>query len=197
MKGISPVISTAILLGIYSFLIFVTYTFGDHMVKKNADTILLQKAEDFLYELEKKIYEAKTSNSEEEIKFDIPGNIIIDAGQDKIYYSIKALATLYEPEKYICLSKNCNLTGSFGKDSFLILKTKSYKFEDGFINYYFLETRNLIRGNNTYKTDLVTFGNVTLKGKEGVVLKIRNLGTRIKNIDGNKTVEFLIEINVK
>jgi hypothetical protein len=197
MKGISPILSSILILGIYASLIFMTYNFGNPIVEKNIDITILQKAEDFLYKLARKINEVRTLGIKKEIIFDLPGEIVVDAQYDKIYYQLKRSTSLYKAQNFTCLSKSCNLTlGTLGEDNFLILKAKTYKFEDKFISFYFLETRNLTDGKNIYKIDLITPGNVTLAGKEKAKLIIKSTGTEIKNSGGNKIVTILIDITI-
>ena len=194
MKGISPIVSTVLMLGIYASLIFIAYNFGNQIIEKNADTVLLEKAEDFLSELKEKINEARATGCEREIKFDIPGEIVIDAKKDRITYSVKAAVSLYENNS--CLSWNCNSSGVLGKDNFLFLRANSYKFENWFIDYYFLETRNLTHEKNIYRIDFITPGNVSLKVKRGSKLIIKAREAKIENFDGKKLVTIPIELTI-
>lgn len=148
MKSISPILSSIIIIGIYLLLIFAAYNWGMPMAEKNVDLPTLTKSESFLFSLSEKIDKVISHKNKEEIIFDLPGEIYIDAQEDQIYFSILTRGTIYSSNSSVCFSKNCNSTGTLGKDAFYSREVKVSESRSGrsATNTYYLKFRNLTSG---------------------------------------------------
>ena len=193
MKGISPLISSILIIGIYLSLIFLAYTWGVPIAEKNADIPTLNKAEYFLSTLSKEIDDVIRFKNKEKIVFDLPGQIYIDPKKDQIYFSLLTRDTIYSSDSFICFSKNCNLTqATIGQDSFYILGVNVTRTQYEAINDYYLIFRYLTSGDYIYRIDLISLGNSTIVGGKGSKLLIENCGTKKEQfLGGEKITTFL------
>ncbi len=199
MKGIAPIISSIIIVGIYLFLISLAYNWGMPMAEENLDIPTLTKSESFLFSLSDKMDRVISHKNKEKIVFDLPGKIYIDSKNNQIYFPILTDGTIYSSDSSVCFSKNCNSTqGIFGKDKFYFreVEVNEFRYGKGTTNNYYLKFRNLTSKDNIYNVDLITYGNTTLVGDKGTDLIIKNFGRNIDDISGGKEISTLIKLSL-
>jgi hypothetical protein len=198
MKGLSPLVTSILIAGIYIFLIFLVYSWGMPMTQSNVEIPIFNEAESFLYLLNEKINSVRSFGGKEELTYKFPGEININAMNDQIYFSIDSTSSIYSAENYICLSKNCNLSqGILGKDEYSVLRVKVIKSDEYAHTTYFLDFRNLTDGTDTYMVDIVTPKNITLVGSEDSKLIIKNSGRIKERIAGGNLVRLILEVTLK
>ena len=190
-KGLAPIISSIIIIGILAVLTGIAYEWGMPMIQKNIDAITLNKAEDFLRQLDKKIDDVAKLGGTEELIFNLPGEISINPENNTIEFSLKTRGSIYTEEGFVCFSRNCNLTnGIWGKDSYSVIGVQVDQFEEyATITTYKIIYRNLTSDTKTYILDIVTPGNATMVGSENSRLLIKKLGEERGKI--TKTIIWL------
>ena len=168
------------------------------MAEKTIDMPTLTKSESFLLSLSDKIDKVINYENKEELIFDLPGRIYIDAREDQIYYSVLTQGTIYSSNSSICLTRSCASVGTFGEEKFYFggVSVSSSLSGRSATNTYYLRFRNLTCKGSLYNIDLITYGNSTLVGEKDTKLIIRNLGRQIENIGGGKRITIKIGFNL-
>ncbi|RLJ02614.1 MAG: hypothetical protein DRP10_00575 [Candidatus Aenigmatarchaeota archaeon] len=190
-KGITPLISSILIVGILAIITGLAYEWGMPMIQKNIDITTLNKAENFLRELDKKIDDVAKLGGSEELIFNLPGEITINPENNTIEFFLKTSGSIYMQGGFVCFSRNCNLTnGIWGKDSYSVIGVQVDQFEEyATITTYKIIYRNLTSDTKTYILDVVTPQNVTLVGSENSRLLIKKLGEERGKI--TKTIIWL------
>jgi len=190
-KGITPLISSILIVGILAVITGIAYEWGMPMIQKNIDITTLNKAENFLRELDKKIDDVAKLGGSEELIFNLPGEITINPENNTIEFFLKTSGSIYMQGGFVCFSRNCNLTnGIWGKDSYSVIGVQVDQFEEyATITTYKIIYRNLTSDTKTYILDVVTPQNVTLVGSENSRLLIKKLGEERGKI--TKTIIWL------
>ena len=182
-KGMAPLISSILLIGILAILVSIAYQWGTPMIQKNIDTTTLYKAEDFLRKLDKKIDDVARLGGTEELIFNMPGEININPENNIIKFSLKTGGSIYRQGGFVCFNRNCNPTGTWGEDSYSIIGAQVDTFEKyATITTYKIIYRNLTReegfNKKTYFLDITTPGNTTLIGSKNSRLLIEKIGEK-------------------
>ncbi len=178
-KGASVVISSIMLIGVLLVITSIAYTWGMPMIQRNMDKPTLYKAENFLTKLDKKVDEVAKLGSIEEITFNIPGEIKIDAKNNTIEFSVQTETAIYGGGQFICFSKSCNTTwGEFGIDSYSVTGAYVHMLDDyASITTYKIIYRNLTKSDGSvYLLDIVTVSNATIIGSENSKIVISKIG---------------------
>ena len=190
-KGLAPIISSIIIIGILAVITGIAYEWGMPMIQKNIDAITLNKAEDFLRQLDKKIDDVAKLGGTEELIFNLPGEISINPENNTIEFYLRTSGSIYTEGRFVCFSRNCNLTnGTWGKDSYSVIGAQVDQFEEyATRTTYKIIYRNLTSDTKTYILDIVTSGNATLVGSENSRLLIKKIGEERGKI--TKTIIWL------
>ena len=190
-KGMSPLISSILIVGILAVITLIAYEWGMPMIQKNIDITTLNKAENFLRQLDKKIDDVAKLGGNEELIFNLPGEITINPENNIIEFYLKTSGSIYMQGGFVCFSRNCNLTnGIWGKDSYSVIGVQVDQFgEYATITTYKIIYRNLTSDTKTYILDVVTPQNVTLVGSENSRLLIKKIGEERGKI--TKTIIWL------
>lgn len=174
LKGVSPVISSILIVGVLATVTGVAYQWGLPLIQKNLDITTLNKAEDFFRLIDKKVDGVAVSGNTEEIVFNLPGEIRVDPENDKIEFSFETSGSIYAPGGFVCFSRDCNLEeGTWGEDSYSVIGARVEQSGE----YYTLTTfsitqRNLTSAKKSYRRDIITPGNATISGGENSKLII-------------------------
>lgn len=194
LKGITPVISTIMLIGILSVITFSAYQWGLPLIDKSMSNSILLNAESFLGIVDQEIYQIAKSGGSKEILFDLPGDIRVYPNENKIEFSLATEGSIYMQGGAICLSLSCDKTpGIFGEDSYSVLEVESQQLGDqNTVTAYTLTYRNLTSSSRTYELDIVTPGNAILTGSKNSRLIITKSG-EIKS----GVVRTIIEIGIR
>jgi len=190
-KGMSPLISSILIVGILAVITLIAYEWGMPMIQKNIDITTLNKAENFLRQLDKKIDDVAKLGGNEELIFNLPGEITINPENNIIEFYLKTSGSIYMQGGFVCFSRNCNLTnGIWGKDSYSVIGVQVDQFEEyATITTYKIIYRNLTSDTKTYILDIVTPRNATLVGSENSRLLIKKIGEERGTI--TKTIIWL------
>ncbi len=178
-KGVAPLISSILIVGILAILTFIAYQWGMPMIQKNIDITTLNKAEDFLRKLDNSISDITRTGGTEELIFNLPGEINIEPEKNTIEFSLKTGGSIYVQGGSVCFSRNCNPTeGTWGKDSYSVISAQVDQFEKyATITTYKIIYRNLTREDGrVYLLDIVTPGNATIVGSENSKISIEKIG---------------------
>jgi len=180
-KGASVIISSIMLIGVLLIVTSTVYTWGMPIIQRNMDKPTLYKAEKFLTKLDKKIDEVVKLGSIEEITFNIPGKIRIDAKNNTIEFSVQTKTAIYGRGQFTCFSKSCNTTGGeFGKDSYSVTGAYVHMLDDyASLTTYKIIYRNLTKSDGSvYLLDIVTPYNATIIGSENSKIIISKIGEK-------------------
>ncbi|MCD6274525.1 MAG: hypothetical protein J7J15_00655 [Candidatus Aenigmarchaeota archaeon] len=183
-KGVTPVISSILIIGVLAVITGIAYQQGIPMIQKHIDTTSLHKAEKFLRELDNSISDIARTGGTKELIFDLPGEIKIDPEKNTIEFSLKTSGSIYMRGGFICLNRNgnCNLNdGVWGKDSYSIIGAQTDLFDEyAVLTTYKIMYRKLIRGEGynkkIYQLDIVTSKNVTVVGSKNSKILIEKIG---------------------
>ncbi|MBN2095258.1 MAG: hypothetical protein JW727_04370 [Candidatus Aenigmarchaeota archaeon] len=185
-KGIAPVISTIMIIGVLAGITGLAYQWGMPMMQKNVGTTELYSAENFLKNLDKKIDDIAKNGGSEEVVFSVPGELHIDPIEDRIDFSVETSGSIYAPGGFICFTRNCDLDeGVWGEDTYSVIGAQVSQGDDRYaMTTYSVILRNLSAGSGTYiySRDIVTPFNVTLVGSEGARMLITKLGEERGNV---------------
>jgi len=189
-KGMAPLISSILIVGILAVITLIAYEWGMPMIQKNIDITTLNKAENFLRQLDKKIDDVAKLGGNEELIFNLPGEITINPENNIIEFYLKTSGSIYMQGGFVCFSKNCNPEGTWGKDSYSIIGAQVDQFDEyATITTYKIIYRNLTSDTKTYILDIVTPRNATLVGSENSRLLIKKIGEERGTI--TKTIIWL------
>ena len=197
-KGASPIISSILTIGILAIITGIAYQWGMPMIQKNIDITTLNKAENFLRNLDDSVSDIAKTGGTEELIFNLPGEININPENNTIKFSLRTSGSIYMQGGIICFNRNCNLTeGTWGKDSYSVINAQVYQFEEyATITTYSIIYRNLTRGKGfnkkIYLLDIVTPGNATIVGSENSRISIEKIGE--ERGDVTKTI---IKLDIK
>jgi len=193
LKGLEPIISTILIIGVLSFASLMAYQWGMPMMEKNVDKTKLYNAETFLRTLDQKIDDVSKNGGSDQIVFDVPGEISVDPANEKIEFTLETTGSIYAPGGFACFSRNCDLAGGiWGQDTYSVLGAEVIQTNDRYaITKYELIFRNLSVGNYTYLRDIVTVSNTTIPGSKGT----RILVTKVGEERGNP-VKTIIKIDL-
>ena len=167
LRGVTPIISSILLVGVLAAVTGVAYQWGLPMIQKNMDVSSLTKAENFLMQLDNKIDIVAVSGSTEEILFDLPGTIRINPENDLIEISLETTGSIYASGGFVCFSRNCNLeSGVFGDDSYSVIGVQTEQTDEDYsLTTFSITQRNLTSSGKTYWRDIITpDGGVTVGG---------------------------------
>ncbi len=178
-KGVAPIISSILIVGILAVLTFSAYQWGMPMIQKNIDITTLNKAENFLRKLDNSISDITKTGGTDELIFNLPGEINIEPEKNTIEFSLKTSGSIYMQGGSVCFSKNCNSTeGTWGKDSYSVISAQVDQFDKyAAMTTYKIIYRNLTREEGrVYLLDIVTPGNATIVGSENSKILIEKIG---------------------
>lgn len=199
IKGLAPLISTILIVGILAVLTFSAYYWGKPIIEKNVDITTLNKAEEFLRNLDRRIDSIAKYGGTDEIIYRLSGEIEVNPQENKIEFFVDTVGTIYSPNTFVCFSRNCDLQeGNWGEDSYSVIGVYVYQNTSELTsNHYKIIYRNLTAYENgnkkTYMVDLITTGNLTLVGSKDSKIIIRRIGIK-RNNDVTKTV---VEIDIR
>lgn len=183
LKGLEPVISTLLIIGVLAAASFTAYEWGMPIMQKNVDKTQLYSAETFTSMLDKKIDDVARNGGSDEVIFNIPGQLVINPTEDKIEFTVESSGSLYSPGGFVCFSENCDLKkGVWGTDSYSVIGSEVALADQGYsFTRYSIIFRNLTSGsatigNQIYVRDIVTPSNTILTGSEGAKILITKVG---------------------
>lgn len=193
LKGVAPLVSTIMIVGVIAAITGVAYQWGMPMMQKNVGKTELYASETLLRTLDNQIDNVAKNGGSEEILFNLPGELQVNAEEDMIVFSIETSGSVYAAGGFICFSRNCDLNeGVWGEDPYSVIGARVSQSDENYAQTnYILQFRNLTDGDMTYHRDIVTPDNVTLVGSEGS----RLLVTKIGESRGDDTVETIIKID--
>lgn len=158
LKGVTPIISSILLVGVLAAVTGVAYQWGLPMIQKNLEVSTLTNAENFIVNLDDKINKVAVSGSTEEIIFDLPGEVRIDPGDDRIEISLVTSGSIYASGGFVCFSRNCNLnSGTFGDDSYSVVGVQTRQSDESYaLTTFSIIQRNLTSPDKIYRRDIRT-----------------------------------------
>ena len=178
-KGVAPLVTSILIVGVLAAVTLIAYQWGMPLIKKNIDMSTLNRAENFLRQLDNEIYEVVKTGGTKELTFNIPGDIRINPENNTIEFSLKTSGSIYSSGKFVCLSRDCNLTeGNWENSTYSVIGVQADQFEEyAAITTYKIIYRNLTREDGrVYTLDIVTPGNITIVGSEDCIILITRLG---------------------
>jgi hypothetical protein len=189
LKGIEPVISGILIIGVLAVISGVAYQWGMPIMQKNVGTTQLHSSEDFARMLDKKIDDVAKSGGSDELTFSIPGQITIKPLEDRIDFTVETSGSIYSSGGFVCFSRNCDLnSGIWGVDGYSVIGAQVSTSDQNYaLTKYSIIFRNLTADKLTYSRDLVTPRNATLTGSENSKLTI----TKIGEVRGNTTTTII------
>ena len=197
MKGVSPIISAFLIIMIYITLTLAAFQWGVPIIEKNRDFAIIDRAENFLFLLDKKIERVVKLGSTEEIIFMLPGKLYINPTNDTINLQIMTRGAIYYPENYTCIVENCDTYLNITQvDVFFAPKVRSHRFMDRAIIKYLLEPREFKKGNDIYTVDILGSGN-SLVATSNSKLIIRSPGLNSSVVGGGKLIKVKINISIE
>ncbi len=201
MKGVSIVISAILIIGLYATITIVTLQWGMPMVAKNQDISTIDKAESFLYQLDKKIGRVAKLEGNEEIEFNLPGKIYVEPNNNRIRFYLNTKGYKNYPKNYTCISDNCDTSiNSSEADSLFVLKARLRKHRNAAITEYLLKPITIKRGDDLYTLNISHSGKGVLIGGKGSNILIRTSGKNIKSSsdpDIDKEIKTKIDISIR
>ena len=194
LKGVTPIISSILLVGVLAAVTGVAWQWGVPIIQKNLDVSTLTKAENFISNLDDKINNVAESGSTEEIIFDLPGDVRIDPESDRIEISLITSGSIYAPGGFVCFSRNCNLEGgTFGDDSYSVVGVQTSSDESNALTTFSIIQRNLTSPGKVYQRNIIT-------PDDGVVVGGRNsrfiISKESENRTDSTTIITVIKIDV-
>ena len=193
LKGIEPVISGILIVGVLAVVTGIAYQWGMPLMQKNVGTTELHSAEDFERTLDKKIDDVAKNGGSDEITFNSQGQILVNPTDDRIDFTIETSGSIYSPGGFVCFSRNCYLqTGVWGEDGYSVIGAQVSASDQNYaLTKYSIIFRNLTAGNLIYSRDLVTPRNATLTGSKNAKLIITKIGEERGN-----TTKTIIKIDL-
>jgi hypothetical protein len=193
LKGIEPVISGILIIGVLAVITGVSYQWGMPLMQKNVGTTELHSAEDFARLLDKKIDDIAKNGGSDEITFTSPGQIVVSPLEDRIDFTIETSGSIYSQGGFVCFSRNCDLqNGVWGEDGYSVIGAQVSASDQNYaLTKYSVIFRNLTAENLVYSRDIVTPRNATLAGSKNARLIITKIGEERGN-----TTKTIIKIDL-
>jgi len=178
LKGIEPVISTILIIGILAAAAGAAYQWGMPIMQKNVDKTSLYSSENFINELDKKIDGVAKNGGSDELVFSAPGMIKVMPQEDRIEFTLETEGSIYAPGGFVCLSRDCDLNaGIWGEDEYSARGVEVAQTNDRYaVTKYSLIMRNLTKDGNIYMRDIITLANATITSGQGSRIIITKAG---------------------
>jgi len=191
-KGVSPVLSSIMIVAILAIVIGYALKWGMPIMQKNIALSKLKEGELIFTKIHDKIEGVVKVGGSEEIVLQVDGRMIVDPKNDSITLRLVSEGTIYGTG-FTCFTENCEEEGTLGEDDFAIYGVETHAFGNRFLHIYILKMRNLTsKEGKKYRVDLLSvIGNEVsderkLFGNKGDKIVIMNLGVEES---GNVTKE--------
>ena len=191
-KGVSPVLSSIMIVAILAIVIGYALKWGMPIMQKNIALSKLKEGELIFTKIHEKIEGVVKVGGSEEIVLQVDGRMIVDPKNDSITLRLVSEGTIYGTG-FTCFTENCEEEGTLGEDDFAIYGVETHAFGNRFLHIYILKMRNLTsKEGKKYRVDLLSvIGNEIsderkLYGNKGDKIVIMNLGVEES---GNVTKE--------
>ena len=191
-KGVSPVLSSIMIVAILAIVIGYALKWGMPIMQKNIALSKLKEGELIFTKSHEKIEGVVKVGGSEEIVLQVDGRMIVDPKNDSITLRLVSEGTIYGTG-FTCFTENCEEEGTLGEDDFAIYGVETHAFGNRFLHIYILKMRNLTsKEGKKYRVDLLSvIGNEIsderkLYGNKGDKIVIMNLGVEES---GNVTKE--------
>jgi len=181
-KGVSPVLSSIMIVAILAIVIGYALKWGMPIMQKNIALSKLKESELIFTKIHDKIEGVVKVGGSEEIVLQVDGKMIVDPKNDSITLRLVSEGTIYGTG-FTCFTENCEEEGTLGEDDFAIYGVETHAFGNRFLHIYILKMRNLTSNEGKkYRVDLLSvIGNEIsderkLYGNKGDKIVIMNLG---------------------
>lgn len=190
MKSQQEILTFILITAILILVVLAAYLWGFPLIQKNRDITTLQRAENFMKNLNNRIKQVANTEGRDILKIDV-GTLTFDSGI--LSLEIETGTTIYEPGRRIYFIRNtdCHIYDlcKLGEDEAEILYAESRGIDGKYLTKYTLTYRKLNTPATSYKIALD--GNTQISGSDSNI--IMSYKGKVKN---DNTITTMVEIRI-